>query len=93
MNRKHLGSKLDDFLAKDGILEECRAGALKFKKVETACRAFDAGKLTIGHAARLARMSEVEFERQLERRGIPRYRYTEEKLDQDIETLKKLGRW
>jgi len=31
MKRKHLGSKFEDFLAEDGILEECRASAIKFK--------------------------------------------------------------
>ncbi len=62
-------------------------------KVEIACRLFDAGKLTIGHAARLAGLEESEFEVQLQLRGIPRYRYTEEMLEQDVETLKKLGRW
>ena len=62
-------------------------------KVEIACRLFDAGKLTIGHASRLAGVDEMEFERQLERRGIPRIRYTEQMLESDVETLKKLGRW
>ena len=62
-------------------------------KTEIACRWFDTGKLTIGHAARFAGLSETEFEAQLERRGLPRYRYTEEMLDRDVETLKKLGRW
>ena len=31
MKRKHLGSAFEDFLAEDGILEECRAAAIKFK--------------------------------------------------------------
>jgi predicted HTH domain antitoxin len=62
-------------------------------KIEIACRWFDAGKLTIGHAARLAGMSELDFEKQLEQRGIPRYRYSDEKLQNDVESLKKLGRW
>jgi len=31
MKRKHLGSRFEDFLAEDGILEECRASAIKFK--------------------------------------------------------------
>jgi predicted HTH domain antitoxin len=60
-------------------------------KIEIACCWFDAGKLTLGHAARLAGRSELEFESQLERRGLPRYHYTEEMLDQDVQTLKKLG--
>ena len=62
-------------------------------KVEIACRLFDAAKLTIGHAARLAGLTETEFESQLGLRGIPRYRYTEGMLEQDVETLKELGRW
>lgn len=62
-------------------------------KLEIACRWFDEGKLAIGHAARLAGLTEAEFESQLELRGLPRYRYTEEMLEQDVEALKKLGRW
>lgn len=31
MKRKHLGSKFEDFLAEDGILDECQASAIKFK--------------------------------------------------------------
>jgi predicted HTH domain antitoxin len=38
-------------------------------------------------------MSEAEFEALLELRRIPRYRYTEEMLEHDVEVLKKLGRW
>jgi predicted HTH domain antitoxin len=62
-------------------------------KLEIACRWFDAGKLAIGHAARLAGLSELEFESELERRSIPRYRYTDEMLENDVATLKNLGRW
>ena len=61
-------------------------------KIEIACRLFDAGKLAIGHAARLAEMGEAELEAELEARGIPRYRYTEEMLERDVEVLRKLGR-
>ena len=62
-------------------------------KIEIACRLFDAGKLTIGHASSFAGLTETEFEHALHARGLPRYRYTEEMLDRDVETLKKLGRW
>ena len=62
-------------------------------KIEIACRLFDAGKLTIGHAAQLAGLTEIEFENELHARGLPRFRYTAEMLDEDVETLKKLGRW
>lgn len=62
-------------------------------KVEIACRWFDAGLLAIGHAARMAELSENEFEGELERRGIPRYRYTDDMLEQDVRALKQLKRW
>ena len=29
MKQEHIGSKLDDFLKRDGLLAECEAGALK----------------------------------------------------------------
>jgi predicted HTH domain antitoxin len=62
-------------------------------RVEIACRWFDSGKLSFGQAAAFAALSATGFEAQLEQRGLPRYRYTTEMLDQDVETLKKLGRW
>jgi len=31
MKRKHIGSRFEDFLAEDGIFEECRAAAIRFK--------------------------------------------------------------
>jgi len=31
MRKNHLGSRFEDFLAEDGILEVCRAAAIKFK--------------------------------------------------------------
>ena len=31
MKKKHIGSKFDDFLESQGMLEECRASAIKFK--------------------------------------------------------------
>ena len=30
MKRKHIGSNFEEFLSDDGILEECRASAIKF---------------------------------------------------------------
>lgn len=30
MKRKHIGSNFEDFLSNEGILEECRASAIKF---------------------------------------------------------------
>jgi hypothetical protein len=41
MNKKHLGSTYDDFLKRDGILEECRASAIKFKIARGLEKAMD----------------------------------------------------
>ncbi len=75
--------------------ETSQAAAIEEReaKLKIACRWFDVGKLTIGRAARLASLSEREFETQLEARDIPRYRYTEDMLEQDVEVSKNLGRW
>ena len=62
-------------------------------RVEIACRLFDAGKLAFGRAAHFAGLNEAQFEDAIRVRDIPRYRYSQEMLDRDVETLKKLGRW
>jgi hypothetical protein len=38
MKRKHVGSKFEEFLAADGILEECRASAIKSKTAHELAR-------------------------------------------------------
>ena len=58
--------------------------------VEFACRLFDGGRLSIGHAARLAGLEVTEMEEALRSRHLPRYRYTHEELEQDLRALKKL---
>ena len=62
-------------------------------KLEIACRWFEAGRLAFGQAARLANLDTTAFEAELERRRIPRYRYTEDMLENDVAVLQKLGRW
>ena len=59
-------------------------------RVEIACRLFEAGKMAFGHAAKLARLSEDRLMEEIERRGIPRYRYTAEHLRQDLEGLERM---
>jgi predicted HTH domain antitoxin len=60
--------------------------------VEFACRLFDAGKLSLPAASKLARLSRIEFEKELFNRNIPAYRITLEDYEQDLESLKKLER-
>lgn len=58
--------------------------------IEIACRLYDAGKLNLWPAAKLAGLSRVEFESELIQRKIPIYRPTLEDLAQDLATLEHL---
>src|SRR5205085_2302488 len=44
-------------------------------RIEIACRLFDAGLMAFGHASSLAGISQDAMGEEIERRGIPRYRY------------------
>ncbi len=59
--------------------------------VEIACRLFEAGKLTLWSAARLARLSRVEFEHELRTRHIALYRPTVDDLEADLDALDRIG--
>ena len=59
--------------------------------IEFACRLFDAGRLSLPMAGRLAHLSRPEFERELFARGIPAYRPTVEDFEKDMAALEKLG--
>ena len=57
MKRKHLGSKFEDFLAEDGILEDCRASAIKFKIARELQAAFNRAQGAQGIPLREALMA------------------------------------
>ena len=59
--------------------------------IEFACRMFQAEKLSLPAAAKLAKLTRVEMEDALFDRRIPAYRYTVEMLEEDMANLKKLG--
>lgn len=59
--------------------------------IESACRLFDAGKLALWPAARLAGLSRVEFEGELRARHIAIYRPTPQDLADDLDALDRLG--
>ena len=59
--------------------------------VEIACRLFDAGKLALWPAAKLAGLSRSEFEVELMARKISVYRPTEQDLADDLAALDRLG--
>ncbi len=74
----------DDALREAGLSER---DAL----IEFACRLFDAGKLTLWSAARLAGLSRVAFEDELLARGIPWLRPDRCDLADDVAGLERLG--
>lgn len=74
----------DEVLQQAGLTE--REALLEF-----ACRLFDIGKLALWPAAKLARLSRVEFEDELHKRKIPIYRPTVEDLNHDLAVLDRLG--
>lgn len=56
-------------------------------RVEIAARLFDAARLSFGHAAAMAGLTEPAFEDAIARLGIPRYRYTPDDLREDLRSL------
>lgn len=73
----------DDILRQAGLSEQQAV-------VEFACRLFDAGKLSLWPAARMAGLSRVEFEAELRSRGIGIYRITPDDVALEAEALRKL---
>lgn len=66
MKRKHLGSRLEDFLAEDGILEECRAAAIKFKLARELEATMTARNLSKAEVARRLKTSRSNVDRLLD---------------------------
>jgi predicted HTH domain antitoxin len=73
----------DDLLKRAGITEQ---EAL----IELACRLFDTGKLSLFFAAKVAGMSQPDFEDTLLDRKISIYRYTEEDFAEDVRNSEDL---
>jgi predicted HTH domain antitoxin len=59
--------------------------------VEFACRLFDAGRLTLHSAGKLAGLDRNNMEDALSQRKIPIYRPTIEDLHQDLAAMKRMG--
>jgi predicted HTH domain antitoxin len=71
----------------DEVLKEARLTERE-ALVEIACRLFEAGRLDLAPAARLAALDRGRFEDELLDRGIPVYRYTAEHFAQDVKSLR-----
>jgi predicted HTH domain antitoxin len=59
--------------------------------IEFACRLFDAERIDVHQAARIAGLDRYAFEEELRKRGLAVYRVTEEDLKHDLEAFRKLG--
>jgi hypothetical protein len=66
MKQKHLGSRFEDFLADEGILEECRAAAIKFKISRELVKAMSDHRLTKAEIARRLKTSRTGVDRLLD---------------------------
>jgi antitoxin HicB len=66
MKQKHLGSKFEDFLAQDGILEECRASAIKFKIARELEKAMGEQKISKAEIAKRLKTSRTGVDRLLD---------------------------
>jgi antitoxin HicB len=66
MKRKHLGSKFEDFLAEDGILEDCRASAIKFKIARELEKAMSEQKISKAQVAKRLKTSRTGVDRLLD---------------------------
>jgi hypothetical protein len=66
MKRKHIGSNFEDFLAEDGILEECRASAIKFKIAHELEKAMSQQKISKVQMAKRLKTSRTGIDRLLD---------------------------
>jgi predicted HTH domain antitoxin len=74
----------EDVLEQAGITE-------REAVIELACSLFDTGRLTLFFSAKLAGLSQGEFQEVLSDRKIPIYRYTEDDLKNDLQNLQRAG--
>jgi DNA-binding Xre family transcriptional regulator len=66
MKKKHLGSKFEDFLEQEEILEECRASAIKFKIAHELGKAMSQRKISKAEMAKRLKTSRTGIERLLD---------------------------
>ena len=66
MKKKHLGSKFEDFLEVEGILEECRASAIKFKLARELEKAMSQQKISKAEMAKRLKPSRTGIDRLLD---------------------------
>ena len=66
MKNKHIGTNFDDFLSEQGMLEECRASAIKFKLARELDKAMRTHSITKAEVARRLKTSRTNVDRLLD---------------------------
>ena len=66
MKQKHIGSNFEEFLAEEGILEECRAAAIKSKIAHELEKAMREQKLSKAQIAKRLKTSRTGIDRLLD---------------------------
>ena len=66
MKKKHLGSNFEDFLETDGILEECRASAIKLKLAHELEKAMSKQNISKAEMAKRLKTSRTGIDRLLD---------------------------
>jgi transcriptional regulator with XRE-family HTH domain len=66
MKKKHLGSRFEDFLEDEGILQECRASAIKFKFAHELEKAMSQQKISKAAMAKRLKTSRTGIDRLLD---------------------------
>jgi predicted HTH domain antitoxin len=74
----------------DEVLQAARISESELRQ-EIAAMLFEKDKLTLAQASRLADMDRLQFQHLLASRGIPIH-YGVEEFEQDLATLRDLGR-
>ena len=77
-------------LISEDVLQSARMSADELRR-EIAVLLFEREKLTLGQSSRFAEMSRFQFQNLLASRGVPVH-YDVEEFEQDLETLRGLGR-
>ncbi len=66
MKRKHVGSNFEDFLAGEGMLEECRASAIKFMLAQELQKAMQQQQISKSEMAKRLHTSRTGIDRLLD---------------------------
>lgn len=80
---------MKDLVISGNILEELSITPADLM-IDLSIYLYDKEKLTIGQAKKLAGLTQIEFQKEMSKRGVL-IKYNVEDLEQDLETLKELS--